>query len=71
MLEALFNRVAGLRASNFIKRDSEPVILLKETEAQQHRCFPVNIAKFSRTPMKKIFEQLPVEFLRLTVNISS
>ena len=53
VLEALFNRVAGLRASNFIKRDSEPVILLKETEAQQHRCFPVNIAKFSRTPILK------------------
>ena len=72
MLEALFNRVAGLRACNFIKRDSGPVILLKETETQQHRCFPVNIAKFSRTPiLKKIFEQLPVEFLRHTVNISS
>ena len=72
VLEALFNRVAGLRACDFIKRDSGPVILLKETETQQHRCFPVNIAKFSRTPiLKKIFEQLPVEFLRLTVNISS
>ena len=48
------------------------VILLKATPTQQHRCFPVNIAKFSRTSfLKKIFEQLPLEFLRLTVNISS
>ena len=48
------------------------VILLKVTPTQQHNCFPVNIAKFSRTSfLKKIFEQLPLEFLRLTVNISS
>ena len=48
------------------------VILLKETPTQYHRCFPVNIAKFSRTPiLKKIFEQLTLEFQRLTVNISS
>ena len=48
-----------LQACNFIKRDSD-------TATQ------VNIAKFSRTPiLKKIFEQLPLEFLRLTVNISS
>ena len=57
MLEPLFNGV---------------VILLKETPTEQHRCFPVNIAKFSRTPiLKKIFEKLPLEFLRFTVNISS
>ena len=49
-----------------------PAILLKETPAQQRRCFPVNFAKFSKTPiLKKIFEQQLLEFLRLTVNISS
>ena len=48
-----------LQACNFIKRDSD-------TATQ------VNIAKFSRTPiLKKIFEQLPLEFLHFTVNISS
>ena len=49
-----------------------PVILLKETPTQQHRCFPANIAEFPGTPiLKKIFEQLPLEFLSLAVNISS
>ena len=37
MLESLFNKVAGLKACNFIKK------------RLQHRCFPVNIAKFLRT----------------------
>ena len=38
----------------------------------QHRCFPVNIAKLLRTPiLKKIFEKLILQFLLLTVNISS
>ena len=36
MLESLFNKVTGLEASNFIKK------------GLQHRCFPVNIAKFLR-----------------------
>ena len=59
--ESLFNRVAGQMASNFIKRDSK-----------QDKCFPVNIAKFLRTPiLKKIFEQRYLQFRLLTVNISS
>ena len=38
VLESLFNKIAGLEACNFIKK-----IL-------QHRCFPVKLAKFLRTP---------------------
>ena len=34
MLESLFNKFAGLQAGNYI------------TKRLQHRCFPVNIAKF-------------------------
>ena len=37
MLESLFNKFAGLQASNFA------------TKRLQHRCFPVNIAKFLKT----------------------
>ena len=37
-MEFLFNKVAALNARNFIKK------------TLQHRCFPVNIAKFLRTP---------------------
>ena len=37
MLESLFDKVAGLKVCNFIKK------------RLQHRCFPVNIAKFLRT----------------------
>ena len=37
MLESFFKNVTGLTASNFIKK------------RLQHRCFPVNIAKFLRT----------------------
>ena len=33
-LESLFNKVAGFKACHFIKKGF------------QHRCFPVNIAKF-------------------------
>ena len=36
VLESLFEKVAGLKACNFIKK------------RPQHRCFPVNIAKFLR-----------------------
>ena len=39
MLESLFNKAAALQACNFIKK------------RLQHRCFPVNIAKFLRTPI--------------------
>ena len=34
VLESPFNKIAGLKASNFIKK------------RLQHSCFPVNIAKF-------------------------
>ena len=36
MLEPLFNKAAGLKACNFIKK------------RHQRRCFPVNIAKYLR-----------------------
>ena len=63
MLESLFNRVASLQACNFIKRDSNTVTQMFSCEY---------IAQFSDTPiLKKIFEHLPLELQRLTVNISS
>ena len=37
VLKSLFNKVAGIQAYNSIKKKL------------QHRCFPVNIAKFLRT----------------------
>ena len=37
MLDSLFKKVVGLEACKYIKRKL------------QHRCFPVNIAKFLRT----------------------
>ena len=63
VLESHFNRDAGLKVCNFIKRDSDTATQVS---------LPVNIAKCSRTPiLKNIFGQLPLEFLRLTINISS
>ena len=63
VLESLFNRDAGLKVCNFIKRDSDTATQVS---------LPVNIAKCSRTPiLKNIFGQLPLEFLRLTINIFS
>ena len=45
--ESLFNEVSGLQAWSFIKK------------RLQHRCVPVNIAKFLRTPiLKNIWERL-------------
>ena len=41
VLGSLFNKVAGLQACNIIKR------------RLYHRCFPMNIAKFWRTPILK------------------
>ena len=41
VLKSLFNKVTGLKACNFIKRNL------------QHRCFLVNIVKFLRTPILK------------------
>ena len=47
VLESLFNNVASLKACNFIKK------------RLQHRCCPVNIAKFLRTPtLRNICERL-------------
>ena len=47
MLESLFDKVAVFQPSNFIK------------DRFQHRCFPVNIAKFLKTPtLKNICERL-------------
>ena len=40
-LEPLFNKVAELEASNLLKREHKREL--------QHKCFPVNIAKFFRT----------------------
>ena len=60
MLESPFNRLVGFKTCNFLKK------------RLQHRCFPVNIAKFLRTLiLMKICEQLLLQFLLLTVNISS
>ena len=60
MLEPPFNKLAGFKTCNFLKK------------RLQHRCFPVNIAKFLRTLiLMKICEQLLLQFLLLTVNISS
>ena len=50
VLKSFFNRVAGLQAWNFIKK------------RLRHRCFPVNIAKFLRTPiLRNIYERLLLE----------
>ena len=47
VVETLFNNFVGIQACNFIKK------------RLKHRCVPVNIAKFSRTPiLKNILEQL-------------
>ena len=41
-LESLFNKFEGFQAGNFI------------TKRLQHRCFPVNIAKFLKASVLKI-----------------
>ena len=41
VLESIFNKTAGLKACNFIKK------------RLQHRCFPLKFAKFLRTPILK------------------
>ena len=45
MLESLFNKAASLQAWIFIKK------------RLQHRCFPVSIAKFLRTPILEYVRQ--------------
>ena len=60
VLESPFNRLAGFKSANFLKK------------GLQHRYLPVNIAKFLRTLiLMKIFGQRLQQFLLLTVNISS
>ena len=60
MLESPFNRIVVFKTCNFLNK------------GLQHRCFPVNIAKFLRTLiLTKICEQLLLQFLLLIVNISS
>ena len=41
MLESAFNKVADLQACKFIKK------------RHQHRCFPMKVVKFLRTPFFK------------------
>ena len=56
VLKSLFNKVADLQASNFIKK----------------RCFPVNIAKILRTPiLKKICEQQLLTILMWQSNLGN
>ena len=51
MSESVFNKVAGLRACNFVKKKF------------QHRYFPVKFAKFLRTPiLNNIWGQLLLYF---------
>ena len=51
MLESLDNNIAGLNST----------ILLFYLKRDQHKCFPVNIAKFLRiTILKNICERLPL-----------
>ena len=60
VLGSPFNRLAGLKACNFLKK------------RLRHRCFPVDFAKFLKTLiLMKICEQLLLPFFLLTVNISS
>ena len=55
MLESLFSEVAELKVCNLIKK------------RLQHRCFPVNIVKFLRTP----FSTEHLRWLLLYVSNSS
>ena len=54
----LFNKVAGLQASNFIKN------------RLQYRCFPVNIAKFLKPILKNIYEHLLLSKLPFGVGVT-
>ena len=48
VLEDLFNKVAGLKPSNFTKT------------RLQHRCFPVNIAKFLRIKAADVLKSFAI-----------
>ena len=59
-----FNKNAGLQSCNFLKK------------RLQHRCFPMNIAKFVRIPVMKnisrgLFERFPTSTNNITSNIGS
>ena len=58
VLESLFNKLAELKACNFIKK------------RLQHRCFPVKFAKFLRTPiLKNICGRLLLKEMNIMNNI--
>ena len=57
VLESLFNKISGLKVCNFIRKKL------------QHRCFPVNIAKFLRTAFS--IEDLRWLFLQKQDNVLS
>ena len=57
VLESLFNKISGLKVCNFIRKKL------------QHRCFPVNIAKFLRTAFS--IEDLQWLFLQNQDNVLS
>ena len=64
IVESLFNENASLQSCNFIKK------------RLQHRCSPVDIAKFLRTPVLKnirerLFERIPTWINNITSNIWS
>ena len=62
VLETSFNRLAGFKTCNFLEKGLQHTC----------ECFPVNIAKLLRTLiLMKICKQLFLQFLLLTVNISS
>ena len=56
VLESLFNKVAGLQPCNFIKK------------RLQHMCFPVNIAKFLRTPILRNICKQTVASINFKIN---
>ena len=56
ILQIFFNENVGLQSCNFFKK------------RLQHRCFPVNIAKFLRTPVLKNICQRLFERFRTQIN---
>ena len=57
MLESYFKKIAYLKVCNFLKKGAE------------HRCFPVNIAKFLRTIiLKNIFERMLLTVRKYAIN---
>ena len=58
VLEPLFNKVAGLHACSFIKK------------RLQHRCFPMNTARFLRTPiLRSICERILLNNVQPTTTL--